>query len=425
MSPMTITFIIMAISIILMIIDKIPVAFVAICTALALCLTNVLTPAEAIAGFGNTNVILIGSFLIIGQAFFSTGLANDIASFSLKYAKTEKVLIFAISMVAALLSGFLSNTGVTAMLIPIVASVCVRGNIRRSRLMMPISIGAGVGGCITLIGTLVNVIANTTMKEFGYEYQFGMFEFTKIGLPLSIITCVLLATVFSRLLPNREDYTNAEIEKACDYSSVPKWKKYVTVIIMAILFIGMTIEKKIGIAMVIQAAVGASALVLLKIVPEKEAYQSINLRAIFILAGMLPLSTALSKTGAGEMIADKIVGLFGDGVSPIILMIVLYLVTNVLTQFITNISAATIMCPLGCAIAQSLNADPRAIMMAIILGASFAYATPLGMLSNTLVMGIGNYKFTDYVKVGVPLLIVSFVFCMILLPIFYPFSLLG
>lgn len=422
MNTMTLTFIIMIVAIILMVTEKIPLALTAMCTTLALCLCGCLTAEEAMEGFSNSNVILIGAFLIIGQAVFSTGLARDIAKFALRYAKTEKMQIFVVCIVTAILSGFLSNTGVTAMMMPIVMGVCHESGTHRSRLMMPISIGAGVGGTITLIGTVVNVIANTTMSQFGYEQQFSMFEFTKIGLPLSILTSILLATVLSPLLPDYEDSDDVMEDADRDYGSVPKWKKIFTVVLLLVTFIGMCLESRIGIKLHIIAAVCAVILELTGILTEKEVLGAIHLKTIFILAGLLPLSTAMNNTGAGQMLADKVVALSGSGMSPIMLMAILYIACSVLTQFISNTAAATIMCTVGCSIAQGLNADPRAIMMAIVLGASYAYATPLGMPANTLVMGIGGYKFQDYAKVGVPLLLVSFVVCMIFLPIFYPLS---
>lgn len=423
MNTMIATFVILIISIILMVTEKIPLALTAMCTTLALCLCGCLTASEAVAGFSNSNVILIGAFLVIGQAIFSTGLAHDIAKFALRYTKTEKSQVFAICLVTALLSGFLSNTGVTAMMMPIVMGVCHESGVRRSKLMMPISIGAGVGGTITLIGTVVNVIANTTMTEFGYEQQFSMFEFTKIGLPLSIITSILLATVLRPLLPNYEDDPSVVAAEEDDFSSVPKWKKVLTVVLLIVAFLGMCFESQIGIKLHITAAVCAVLLCLTGILTEKEAMGSIHLKTIFILAGLLPLSTAMNNTGAGQLLADKVVAMAGNGMSPLMLMAILYIACSILTQFISNTAAATIMCTVGCSIAQGLNADPRAILMAIVLGASFAYATPLGMPANTLVMGIGGYKFQDYTKVGLPLVLISFMYCMILLPIFYPLTL--
>lgn len=243
--------------------------------------------------------------------------------------------------------------------------------------MMPISIGAGVGGTITLIGTVVNVIANTTMTEFGYEQQFSMFEFTKIGLPLSIVTAILLATVLRPLLPSYEDAPDVIVEEEKDYSNVPKWKKTFTVVLLIIAFLGMCFESQIGIKLHITASVCAALLCLFGILSEKEALGSIHMKTIFILAGLLPLSTAMNNTGAGQLLADKVIAMAGEGTSPIVLMAVLYLSCSVLTQFISNTAAASIMCTVGCSLHKD-SMPTRAIMMADRSGGQFCLCDPVG-----------------------------------------------
>lgn len=113
------------------------------------------------------------------------------------------------------------------------------------------------------------------------------------------------------------------------------------------------------------------------VISEKEALASIDLKVVLLFGGSLTLAKALDTTGAGELIADKIVGLLG--------------------------------------------ADPRSVVIATVIAGSCAYATPIGMPANTMVVGLGGYKFKDYVKSGLPLILVSFVICMILLPILFPF----
>ena len=93
----------------------------------------------------------------------------------------------------------------------------------------------------------------------------------------------------------------------------------------------------------------------------------------------------------------------------------------VLTNFMSNTATTALMAPIAVSIAQGMGADPRAVLMACVIGGSCAYATPIGMPANTMVVGLGGYKFKDYVKSGLPLILVSFAICMILLPILFPF----
>lgn len=405
---------------VLMIWNKIPIALSAMLASLTLIITGVLTPAEGFAGFANSNVILITGMIVIGSAFFATGMAQDIALWVLKYAKSEAVLIAAIILVTGLLSGVLSNTGVTAVMLPIVIGICAKSKINRSRLIMPISIAAGVGGTITLVGTVVNVMANTTLEEFGYTERFTFFEFSKIGLPLLLITTLFMCTVGRKLLPDRlYDGVDADNYDVSDFSGVPKWKKYVSLAVLLLTFLGMIFESQIGIKLHVTSTIGAVVLALTGVLTERDVYKSIDLRTIFLFAGVLPIATAMEKTGAGKLIADTVINGLGSHASPIVFMAVLYLLSCFLTQLMSNTATAALLCPIGISIAQGLNANPKTVLLLIVLGASFAYATPLGMPANTMVMGPGGYKFIDFVKVGVPLLVISFIFCMCVVPMFW------
>ena len=162
-------------------------------------------------------------------------------------------------------------------------------------------------------------------------------------------------------------------------------------------------------------------LVLTGVISEKDALKSIDLKVVFLFGGSLTLAKALDTTGAGELIADKIVGLLGADPSPILLLLVIFIVTCVLTNFMSNTATTALMIPIAVSLANNLGADPRAVVIATVIAGSCAYATPIGMPANTMVVGLGGYKFKDYVKSGLPLILVSFVICMILLPILFPF----
>ena len=111
----------------------------------------------------------------------------------------------------------------------------------------------------------------------------------------------------------------------------------------------------------------------------------------------------------------------GGDPSPMVVTAVLFALSCILTQFMSNTASAALLCPIGVAIAKQLNADPKAVIMAIAVAASCAFATPVGTPPNTLVLGPGGYKFMDYVKAGTGLVIVCFVVSLIVIPIVWPF----
>ena len=154
---------------------------------------------------------------------------------------------------------------------------------------------------------------------------------------------------------------------------------------------------------------------------EKQAYASIDWVTIFLFAGMMPVSTAMDKTGAGKLIAGWTVGLMGGSPSPMIVTAILFILSCGLTQFMSNTASAALLCPIGVAIAKQLGASPKAVLMAIAVAASCAFASPVGTPPNTLVLGPGGYKFMDYVKAGTGLCVVSFIVSLIIIPIVWPF----
>ena len=134
-----------------------------------------------------------------------------------------------------------------------------------------------------------------------------------------------------------------------------------------------------------------------------------------------PVAAALDQTGAGELIADKVIGLLGKNPSPYVLTFVIFMLCCVLTNFMSNTATTALMAPIAVSIAQGMGADPSAVLMACVIGGSCAYATPIGMPANTMVLGAGGYTFLDYTKSGLPLIVIATVVSMIILPIAFPF----
>ena len=183
----------------------------------------------------------------------------------------------------------------------------------------------------------------------------------------------------------------------------------------------MIFEDQIGIKLCVIGCVGALALIVTGVISEKDALLSIDLKTIFLFGGTLSLASALEATGAGELIADKVIGMLGDNPSPYILTFVIFMLCCIMTNFMSNTATTALMAPIGVSIAQGMGADPRAVLMACVIGGSCAFATPIGMPANTMVVTAGGYTFKDYAKAGIPMIVVATIVSMILLPIFYPF----
>lgn len=166
---------------------------------------------------------------------------------------------------------------------------------------------------------------------------------------------------------------------------------------------------------------GAVGMVLIGTLTMDHAYRAVEWRSLFLVAGMLPVGVALTKTGGASLLANAILsGVAGR--EPFALLTILVLLTVLLTQIINGVAAVTILAPIGISAAQKLGVEPRAVALAIALASSMAFMTPLGHSVNVMVMGAGGYSFRDYARVGIPLTILLVLILLILLPIIMPLS---
>lgn len=150
---------------------------------------------------------------------------------------------------------------------------------------------------------------------------------------------------------------------------------------------------------------GAVLMLIAGAVTMEQAYRAVDWRGIFLVAGMLPLALALTKSGAASMASSVFVSIFGQ-FSPVMIVTALFLTSAALTQAVSGAAVAAIMAPIAVSAAQGSGAPPHALGMAVALGSSMAFLTPLGHPVNTLVMGAGGYRFSDYRRVGWPLFVI-------------------
>ncbi|RAN32360.1 hypothetical protein HY3_03265 [Hyphomonas pacifica] len=167
------------------------------------------------------------------------------------------------------------------------------------------------------------------------------------------------------------------------------------------------------------AIIAGTAVVALGCLDHQEAYRSIRWDILMLIFGMLALGQAMNTSGAAELVVGHLAGLT-EGFGPLAVLAVLYLVTSFLTEIMSNNAAAILLTPIAVGLATQLGIDPRPFVVAVMFAASASFATPIGYQTNTLVYSAGGYKFSDFLKIGVPLNLVMFVASMIIIPMFWP-----
>ena len=419
MDPATLTLAVLGVAALFFATEIIPLAVTAMGAAIALGLLGVLTPKEVFSGLSNSTVVLFAGMFVIGAAMFQTGLAQWIGIAVVKKSGTnERALMIALMTITIVLSSVSSNTATVACLMPVVVQICAAAKIPVSPQLMALAVAANVGGTITMIGTPPNILMSATLQANGLQ-PFGFFEFAWIGIPLSIVGILYMLSIGYKLCPRHE--VKAEGEAKTEEGPKDKKKMMVCLAILLCVIVAMVLAKDINVPMQTSAIIGALACVLTGCLSEKQAYAGIDWTTIFLFAGMLPLASAMDKSGAGKLIAEFVVGLMGASPSPIVIVIAMFILSCGLTQFMSNTAAAALLAPIGISIAQSIGASPYPVIMAIGIAASCAFTTPVATPPNTLVLGPGQFRFMDYVKVGLPLVIISLGVCAIVIPLVWPF----
>ena len=424
MAPATKCLCILGVVAIFFVTELLPLAVTSMGGAIACGLAGLIPVKTVFSGLSNSTVVLFAGMFVIGSAMFHTGLAQAIGTKVVKAVGTgENSLMIGVMGIAAIMSGVSSNTGTCAALMPVILGICDVAHVSPKKELMPLAFGCGAGGVLTLVGTPPNILASAAMANAGFK-PFGFFEFAWIGAPLVVATIIYMLFIGKHLLPEGELTGDVEIDEEAAkeaQASTTDPKKQMLVLATLIGVVAVMALNLKGITLEMAAVMGALFLVITKCVTEKQAYAGIDWVTIFLFAGMMPVATAMAKSGAGKLIADTVVGMMGGNPSPLVLTGVLFALSCGLTQFMSNTASAALLCPIGISIAQNIGASPAAVLMAIAVAASCAYGTPVGTPPNTLVLGPGQYSFMDYVKCGVPLIVVSLAVSLIVIPMVWPF----
>nr|WP_297399423.1 SLC13 family permease [uncultured Marinobacter sp.] len=552
-----------------------------------LLITGILGPAEALAGFGNPGVITIATLYVVAAGLKETGAVQWIARLLLGHPKTEKGAQFRMVVPTGILSGFMNNTAVVAMFIPAIQDWAQRLGVPASKLLLPLSYAAILGGTCTLIGTSTNLVVDG-MLQSRLGIHLGLFEVAWVGVPLLLVGGTFLVLFASRILPDRGGVTEeldqvreygVEVEvvspgplvgktiaeaglRALSYGylteidrggrlitavepdrmlqpgdklyfvgapecaselrriqglkpangSVHKlevanhqrclvevvlgpefpalgktirdsrFRTRFSAVILSLSREGRRVPGKLGditfrmgdtllleashqfveqyrfrrdfllvsalndstppdfrrapramgilALMVLASASGllqimeaaflaAGAMIVSGCITASRARRSVDLPVLVVIAASFALGNAMTSTGAAEWVAGGLLGL-GE-LTPWAALALIYLLTAVFTEVITNNAAAVLMFPIALALSEQLGVHFIPFAVAVMFAASASFITPLGYQTNLMVYGPGRYQFTDYVKIGLPLSILVGVTSIALIPLIWTF----
>src|SRR5262249_49100360 len=484
------------------VLDRLPVAVVAVGTALTLWATGVLDLNQALAGFGDPAVIFIASLFVVSESLDATGVTAWAGELLVaRVAESRTRLLVLTMLLAAGLTALISVNGAVAALLPVVVVMAVRLREPASQLLLPLAFAAHAGSLLTLSGSPVNVIASEFSDDAGAG-SFGYFSFALVGVPLVAGTIAIVVLFGERLVPTRSPRAGArdfsehartlvdQYGLEADAQLLTTRSGLVEIVIPPrselvgdLAFSGMVTESgdlvvlavqrggedmpgetalAVGdtlllqgtwsaleehlddpevlvvdepglvrravplgpgatrtlvvlAAMVVLLATGAvppavagllaaGAIVVGRVLTIEQAYRGISWTTVVLVAGMIPLATAMTETGAAARLADLLVDVVGDS-SPYVLLLGLFVLTAALGQLISNMATALIVIPVALETARDLDVSARPVLMCVTVSAAAAFLTPVATPANLMVMEPGGYRFSDYWKLGLPLLV--------------------
>ena len=555
-----------------------------------------LTPSEAVSGFSNPAVITIGLLFILSSAIQKTGLLEYLVVTINRLLQSSRGLGMAVYyFTVSIASALINNTAIVAIFMPVTIRLAHRYQISPSKMLIPLSYAAILGGTLTLVGTSTNLLVNSIYMSYEGVEPLGMFEFFRYGIIILVIGTIYLLIVAPRLIPSRtvtssltksyhlggyltemrikkgsalvgkscldrsinhnydvtvldiirdknhivnnirrtilkegdilfvrgtlenfirmkevegitlltdEKLTQAELEQEdnelveClltdDSDLVGKslmstnFRQVFGAFVLAIRREGDIIRKKIahmqlhafdallvygptkkistlsdrgdfivlgkvearlqkdkfwwvsiyvvlisiffasiGYVPILKGAfISVVILLCLKIITAQESYQSIHWQVIILIAALIPIGIVLQSTGTADWIGNNIsrfIYLFSISWQPYVLLATIYFITMILTEISSNVATAIIMVPIAISVSGQIGLESRPFVFAVAFAASASFITPIGYQTNLMVYGPGGYKFSDYIRVGLPLSLLLFLTAVIILPNIWSF----
>ena len=423
MTPLQITLIILTCTIIAFLSGKLPIGLISVGIMLSLVLTGVMTPAKAFAGFTNTNVIMFVAMFVIGAALTKTSILDKAQKLVVKYKDNSKMLILISAIVAGFLACLTSATAAAAIMLPLLVGIANEINVSRSKLLYPAMAVANIATSITFLGQgASNMTCSDVMINAGGKTPFGLWDFTIARLPILAVTIAYMVFIGYKLMPDIDNSQFNDNLAVKDLSSkLTPFKEKLAIVLVVGTIIAMIFADVIGIKMYLIAGIGAALLVLTGVLNEKEALGSIHLPTVFLFAGVLALSDAVSATGAGDVVADMMIKLIGNTTNVYVIMAVFFIVPFILTQVMSNLATVTIFIPLVSAACVKIGVDPRAAVMGVLIASCTSILTPMAAPCQVMILEPGGYKLKDYLKCGLPLAVIITIMCIFGLPLLYPF----
>lgn len=435
-----VTLLVLAAVIAALIWDKLRADVVALAGAAVLLVTGVVRPVEVQSAFASPAIVALASLFVIAYAMELSGLLDE--SIRRLVALCKRIGgagLWVIIGLAGVASAFLNNTPIVVLTAPVVRDVSRSLGRSAKRYLIPLSYASVLGGCCTLIGTSTNLLVNDMASVAG-QPRFDIFEITPVGLSVALAGGLYLL-LFSNRLMDAKPKPDDEVQGA-DATSTQTFRspglagglvghaepfakevelRVWPAVASSLIFVAVIAAAALNVAPIAACAfAGAVSLILLRVITADEAYHGLRPEVLMLIAGMVVLGIALDLTGLAGAATNALVGSL-DGMSPLLGLIILYGVTLFATEILSNATVAVLFTPIAVSMAETFAVSPRPFLVAVMIAGSAAFATPFGYQTNVIVYQMGGYTYMDFVRVGIPLNLITWVVGVLAIQTYFPF----
>lgn len=422
MATSTIAIIILVGALVLYAIPKMPLSVTTLLAMISMVVFGVLDFGSVTSGFANKVVFLNAGMMILGQAMVSTGIAQKVGGLITKIniGKNEKLCILLVLCVSTILAVFINGAIVVAILMPIIDAIVIKsgGAISRKQTYMPLGIGSVIGNNVLTISATSMLTAVALLEEMGY----GTLAVTAplaVNLPAIIVVIIFYALVGQKLQAKWFDFEElpiavnpADQKEEKDY---PLWKQ----IIVGLTFIATVTAMIAGADYGLVCLMAAAVVIITGCISEKDALKSVSWSTIIVVAGSIGFSSGIKASGAGDIIANFFINVAGPlGRSGLGMCLVLFFVSSVISDVMSDNATVAIMLPIAAAIAETMGLSAIPIFLAVCSGTKVGLATPICVTPMTMV-AVPGYRFKDYLFMGGTVNLICMIVTTIMLGIIY------
>ncbi|KAA9130899.1 SLC13/DASS family transporter [Marinihelvus fidelis] len=403
--------------------ERQPPDIIALLGVALLLLTGALSTPQLLSVFSSGAPITIAAMFVLSKALENTGIIASLGALAGRLAGASWLRAMLLLMLpVTFVSAFANNTPVVVVLTPVIITLAHRQGIAASRYLIPLSYASILGGTCTLVGTSTNLLVDGIAQREGLA-PFGIFDITLVGVLLAVCGLAYLLLFGWWLLPDRAPDARS-VSAALpapgdpgDPAHTPRRRK--APLAVAVILAVVTLAALHVLPIVSLAVIGAIVVVAAGCLTAGEAYRAVHWPIIMLIFAMLAIGLALEQTGAMRLLVNVLDGLTA-GLGPVGLLLVIYVVTSIATEFMSNNAAAILFTPVAIGAALAAGLDPKPFVVAVMMAGSASFATPIGYQTNTIVYRAGGYRFSDFLRIGLPMNLLAMAVTVLAIPRVWP-----